>query len=192
MKEQFEKHIRSYQILTDEEVRLIVDGTNVQAFTAGTYLIKEGQIATKCYLILKGCIREYYLKDGQEKSTAFFTEGDSVASFSSQSNNTPSKYNLVCVEDCVLTVSTKNLEKQMCEKVPRLESMILKTVEQIMGKKQDELAAFISSSPEERYQNLIANRPHLFNRIPQHQIASYIGIKPESLSRLRKRLHERK
>ena len=72
--------------------------------------------------------------------------------------------------------------------VPRLESIIRFELEKNAGKEHDHLSKFISSSPEERYLDLQENRPDLFNRIPQHQIASYLGIKPESLSRIRKRI----
>lgn len=188
MKEKLEKYIRSFQLLTDDEIKLIIDSTNYQSFKKGHILLEEGQISKKCYFILEGCIREFYLKDGIEKSTAFHIEGDSVSSFSSAVNNIPSRHYMVCAEDCMLTVSDQNLENEMCEKIPRLRSIILEETEKITGKKQDELADFITSTPEERYINLINEKPNLFNRVPQHQIASFLGVTPESLSRIRKRI----
>jgi CRP-like cAMP-binding protein len=186
-KELFE-FLKGFPMLTGEEVQIIVDNSNIRFFKKGACLLREGQIASKCYLVLKGCVREYYLIDGEEKSTAFFTEGHSVNSFTSSTNNAPSKHFLVCAEDCILTVSDENLETEMCRLIPRLESIIRQEVEKETGKAKDEFARFVTSSPEERYMDLLKVRPDLLKRIPQHQIASFIGVTPESLSRIRKRM----
>ena len=76
----------------------------------------------------------------------------------------------------------------MIAEFPELEPIIRSEMEKNAGDAQDEMAAFITSSPEERYRNLLENRPELLNRVPLHQIASYLGMKPESLSRIRKRI----
>lgn len=180
--------LRDYSLLTEAERKLIVDHSDVRAFPRGTVLLGEGQVATKCYLVLRGCVREFIYKDGEEKSTAFYTEGEPVTAFTSSSQGTPASRNLVCVEDCLLTVSDNALEEEMCRLIPRLESIIRQEVEKTTGLMQDELSRFITSSPEERYRDLMDTRPDLLRRIPQHQIASFIGVTPESLSRIRKRM----
>jgi DNA-binding MarR family transcriptional regulator len=76
----------------------------------------------------------------------------------------------------------------MYQKFPQIESLNRAMVEAIMAKQQDSLAEFKMTSPEQRYLNLLKNRPDLIQRVPQHQIASYLGVKPESLSRIRKRI----
>jgi CRP-like cAMP-binding protein len=180
--------LNNFQILTPQEISVIAENTIVKEFKKGTLLLKEGQTAKNCFSILKGCIREYYIVNGDEKTTAFFTEGHAVTSFTSYTNQTPSNHYLICVEDSTLTVSNQSLEKEMCDRLPRLESIIRIEVEKNTGKAQDNFAEFRISSPEQRYLKLIETRPNLINRIPQHQIASYIGVTPESLSRLRKRM----
>ncbi|MNN63988.1 hypothetical protein D3C81_1794030 [compost metagenome] len=77
----------------------------------------------------------------------------------------------------------------MLHKHAQLETMIRKMVEENLGEVQDELTSFIASNPEERYKALLQKRPHLLTRVPQHQLASYLGITPESLSRIKKRVH---
>ena len=77
----------------------------------------------------------------------------------------------------------------MYNKYDQLESMIRKMIEEKFGQVQDEYAAFIASTPEERFKSLLLNRPHLIDRVPQHQLASYLGITPESLSRIKKRVY---
>lgn len=188
MKEKLRTFIQGFKMLTPGEIDLIIDNSRVESFAKGTYLLREGQVAGHCYFVLEGCVREYYLIDGEEKSTAFYTEGDPVNSFTSATSKTPSKHYLVCAEDCVLTIGTDALEEEMCRRIPRLEHVIRQEVERSTGKAQDDFARFITSTPEQRYLHLLENRPGLLQRIPQHQIASYIGIKPESLSRIRRRL----
>ncbi len=192
MKEELRKMLLNYPLLSDEEIDLIVESANVQLFKKGTELLSEGQVSKECYSVLKGIVREFYMVDGEEKTTAFFTEGQAVNSFSSYSDKKPSKHYLVCSSDCILTVGNEALEEEMCKRIPKLEGIIRKELESVSGLAQDEFASFITSSPEQRYLNFIESRPNLFNRIPQHQIASYLGITAESLSRIRKRIFSKK
>lgn len=188
MHDQLRKFVGSFELLTDEEVDLIVGNANIKSFKKGTVLLREGQIAKECYFVLSGLVREYYIVDGEEKSTNFFTEMQPVNSFTSRNSNKPSRHFLVCSEDSTLTIGTSSLEEEMCELIPRLGEIIRREVEKETGKMQDDMAKLLTSSPEELYLDLVNNRPDLLNRIPQHQIASYIGVKPETLSRIRKRL----
>ena len=174
--------------LSEAEAKEIVENINIQTFKKGSILLQEGEISKKCYSVLKGCVREYYIIDGEEKTTAFFTEGQEVVSFTSYTNQTPSKHYISCAEASTLTVSTPEKEKEMYKRFPKLEAITRTMMELNSGKSQEKLASFITSSPEERYMNLLENRPDLLNRVPQHQIASFLGIKPESLSRIRKRI----
>ncbi|MCX6180403.1 MAG: Crp/Fnr family transcriptional regulator [Bacteroidetes bacterium] len=184
--------LRFESFLSKAEIQLIVDHSTIRRFKKGTYLLKEGEVAKHCYLVLQGCVREYLVKNGEEKSTAFYTEEQPVNSFTSATNKSKAKHNLVCVEDCILTIGTSSLEEEMCVLIPRLRSVIRMEVEKHTGEFQDEMSKFITSTAEERYQDLLENRPDLFNRVPLHQIASFIGITAESLSRIRKRITTKK
>ena len=182
------RFLRSFPTLTEAERQLIAELSDVQTYRKGTYLLQEGEIARHCYLVLRGCVREFLCKSGEEKSVGFYTEGQSVNSFTSSATRTPARHNLVCNEECLLAVSSEALEETLCRLVPRLEPIIRQGVEEHAGKVQDRLATLITSSPEERYRELMQTQPNLLNRVPQHQIASYIGVAPESLSRIRKRI----
>jgi len=192
MKDLLRQMLLHFPLLTKEDIDLIIERSNIQSYKKGTVLLKEGQISKECYSVLKGVVREFYLVDGEEKTTAFYTEGMPVNSFSSFTNETASKHYLVCAENCVLVVGTQSLEEEMCQHIPKLESIIRKEVERLTGEAQDEFAKFITSTPEQRYLHLIDTRPDLINRVPQHQIASLLGITPESLSRIRKRIFSKK
>ena len=159
----------------------------VKCFDKGTIILEEGNISNECFFIIKGCIRSFYIKDGEEKTTEFFTEEQAVVP-SVYGNKIPSKHYLECIEDTIAGVGTPELETEMYLKFPQIESLNRALGEAIMAKHQDTFAEFKMTSPEERYLALLKNRPDLIQRAPQHQIASYLGIKPESLSRIRKRI----
>jgi CRP-like cAMP-binding protein len=182
--------ISNFKLLNKKEVAIIVEKTIAAEFEKGTLLLKEGQIPTKCYMVVEGCVREYIIKDGEEKSTAFFTEGDT---FTPQARDgKPSKYYWECAEDCTLTISDKNYEEEIRAALPRLDAVFQEIAIEKINKAKEEWTLFVTSSPEERYLNLLNTNPQLLTRVPQHQIASHLGIKPQSLSRIRKRLLDKK
>lgn len=129
--------LESFEILKRDEIELIAAHTIIKEFKKDSVLLREGAISKECYSVIKGCIREYYIKDGVEKSTAFFTEGQPISSFTSYMNNIPSKHFLACTEDSLLTVSNESLEKEICQKIPRLESIIRVEVEKNTGALQE-------------------------------------------------------
>jgi CRP-like cAMP-binding protein len=192
MAKELQKLLTGFPMLSEEDIQLIIDHSNIQHYKKGTILLKEGEVSKECYSVLKGIVREFYVVEGDEKTTAFYTEGMPVNSFSSFTNESPSRHYLVCAEDCMLVVGTQSLEEEMCRRIPKLESIIRKEIERLTGEAQDDFASFITSSPEQRYLNLLETRPDLVNRVPQHQIASLLGITPESLSRIRKRIFSKK
>lgn len=192
MKTEFRAFVSNFTFLTPQEVDIIVDNTVLHEFKKGTILLKEGNVSKECYAVVKGCVREFYLKEGIEKTTSFFTEGQPVNSFSSYTNGLPSKHFLECAENCILTVGNQSLVEQMCERVPRLTEFINNEVQKEAGALQERMATFMTSSPEERFTDLMKHNPSLMNRVPQHQIASYLGVTPESLSRIKKRFYQKK
>ena len=106
-------------------------------------------------------------------------------------NKTPSEYYISCLEDSILLVSNPEIEAESFEKFPKFESLCRVLSEELLAKEQINFDKFKTSSPEQRYLNLLQSRPDLLQRVPQHQLASYLGIKPQSLSRLRARIMEK-
>jgi len=190
LKDKVKAIISKIEILNEAEIELLVEKTIVDEFEKGTLLLREGQIPTKCYMVVEGCVREYILKDGEEKSTAFFMEGDTFTPHSYDSK--PSKYYWECVEDCVLTISSKNFEEEIRTALPRLDAVFQQIAIEKINKAKEDWSQFVTSSPEERYLHLLETKPILLNRIPHHQIATYLGMKPQSLSRIRKRVMSKK
>lgn len=183
--------IARYISLTDDEKNALLSLDLFHTVKKGTILLKEGQNSKESYFVLKGCIRSYYIIDGEEKTTAFYTEMDTLTPHC-VINKTPSEYFISCVEDSILTISNADMEAEVNSKFPKFDIMCRKLSEELLAKKQIDFDEFKTSSPEERYLNLLQKRPDLIQRVPQHQLASYLGIKPQSLSRLRARITEKK
>ena len=188
MKEKIIKHFCDITPLTDEECDLISNSMVINEYRKGSVLIKEGQMAVDTYFILKGLIREYVLIDGEERTTNFFTEGQWVISLSNFDPQARATHNLECAEDSSLVVGNEREAQEMFKRFPRFETISRVIMEAHFAEQKKFLTSFITESPEQRYLNLLNRRPDIFQRVPQYQIASYIGVKPESLSRIRKRM----
>jgi len=183
--------ISKYISLTEEEKDAILSLDLFRSLKKGTTLLEAGQKSKNSYFVLKGCIRIYYIIDGEEKTTAFYTEMDALTPHC-VINKAPSEYFISCVEDSILLISNSDMEAEINSKFPKFELMCRKLSEELLAKERVDFDAFKTSSPEQRYMNLLQKRPDLIQRVPQHQLASFLGIKPQSLSRLRARLLEKK
>lgn len=175
-------------ILRDEEFRFVLDHTEIRTFKKGTHLLRPGQIARLSYQNFQGCVREYHIVDGEERTTEFYTEGQSISSTFSSLQDAPVNHYWECVEDCTLSVITSHMEKEMFRRFPRLERMCRVATEIQLGEMRERMSYLIYSTPQERYLQLLNTRPELLDRVPQYQLASFIGVKPESLSRIRRRI----
>lgn len=180
-----------YISLTEEEKNVILSLDIFHAVKKGTILLKEGQKSKNSYFVLKGCIRTYYVLDNEEKTTAFYTEMEALTP-PCVITKTPSEYYISCTEDTLLTVSSSDMEAEINSKFPKFDIMCRILSEELLAKQRIDFDEFKTSSPEQRYLNLLQKRPDLIQRVPQYQLASYLGIKPESLSRLRARITEKK
>ncbi|MCL6258219.1 cyclic nucleotide-binding domain-containing protein [Aquiflexum sp. TKW24L] len=182
--------ISKYISLTEDEKEAMLSLDIFRTVKKGTILLKEGQKSQDVYFILKGCLRKYYIINGEEKTTAFFTEMESLTPHC-VINNAPSEYFISCEENTILTVGNPNRNVEIFTKSPKFDLMCRILSEETLAKHQINFDEFKTSSPEQRYLNLLKNRPDLIQRVPQNQLASYLGIKPQSLSRLRARILEK-
>ena len=191
MKDILFEFISKYISLTEDEKNAIVSLDIFHTVKKGTTLLQEGQKSKESYFVLKGCIRTYYMIDGEEKTTAFYTEMEAFTP-PCVISKTPSDYYISCVEDTILTVTNSDMEVEINSKFPKFDIMCRILSEELLAKQRINFDEFKTSSPEQRYLNLLQKRPDLIQRVPQHQLASYLGIKPQSLSRLRARILEKK
>ncbi|MFM9331374.1 Crp/Fnr family transcriptional regulator [Paenibacillus mesotrionivorans] len=181
------KYLTKYTSFSEEEQRVIASEIRVEEYKKGTILLWQGDVLTKCYFILKGCIRQYAVNAlGREVASNFYTEEQAVVIYNEHSESKTSKYTLTCLEDCVLVVGDLATINDTYNKYPGLKSMTNRMTVEIFGSVQEDFANFIASSPEERFKSLLHKRPGLIDRVPQHQLASFLGVTPESLSRIKK------
>lgn len=188
MEDKLRKYFQRIMPLSDEEVDAIMETTSIQPYKKGTVLLKEGQISNEVYFVLEGCVRQYFVVNGEERTNNFFTDEQWVISLSSFGQNIPSNHYLDCCMDSTLVVGNRAKEESLYLRFPKLESVSRKVMEKVFTEQHEIMASYTTDSAEQRYLKLLKSRPDLFQKIPQYQIASYVGVKPESLSRIRKRL----
>ncbi|MFD3449778.1 Crp/Fnr family transcriptional regulator [Microbacteriaceae bacterium 4G12] len=183
------KYMDKFSTLNKEEQQTIVEDVQIEEYKKGTILLRQGDVPIHCYFVLKGCVRQHFIDEaGKEVTSNFYTEEQAISNFNHHKQDKSSAYSLTCLEDCILVIGDLDKIKDMFNKYSQLESMTRRMIEHNFGEVQDELASFIASTPEERYKALLRKRPYLVDRVPQHQLASYLGITPESLSRIKKRI----
>ena len=187
MEENIINYISQFIKLTEEEEKIITEQNLFRHYKKNDILLEEGENAKVCYFVVKGCVRAYYLKNGEERNTDFFFENQTIRPLSYQTNK-PSTYYLSCLEDCILSIGSESKNKKLAEQIPKLSSLILQMNESLLVQKTLELDNFKTHSPEERYLMLLRNRPEHLKRLPLYHLASYLGITPISLSRIRNRI----
>ena len=188
MKEILKQFITQWEKFEESEIDAIVENTQIESFKKGTVVLEQGKVSSTCYFVLQGCLRQYKIIDGEEKTTQFFLEGQSAVLYSSYLNQLPSEFYLSCIEDCTLITGTREQELELHQKYPNLKYMTHVFMEQDYTKAEDYIRLLNSYKPEERYLRLMKTRPELLNRVPLQQLASFIGVTPESFSRIRKRI----
>jgi CRP-like cAMP-binding protein len=158
-----------------------------QEIPAKTTLLQEGQTSKMAYLIEKGCLRSWFNNNGKDITFQLFFEGESVASVESFMTNQPSLYHLESIEPCII----HSISKKDFQFILDNSSIIKKEVEEHVFKRllfyQQLFLSRIKDNPQKRYQELLQHRPEILERVPQHYIASYLGITSVSLSRIRNR-----
>ncbi len=175
--------------LTKDDHYYLSQSLTVKTLNKGTTLVRQGDFIDKCYYIFDGCIREYKIdEEGNERTTNFYFREDTVAVFNEEDIKKASKVFWECSIDSVILLGDLSVEDEVLEKFPQLEGFIRKILENNIGRIQDDLQFFIESTPQERVHKLLTKHPELFDFAPQYQIASYLGLTPESLSRIKKRL----
>jgi CRP-like cAMP-binding protein len=152
------------------------------------YLLREGQVGNYAAFIVKGCLRYYYIVNGEESTGQFFFENGWYADYESFLSGQPSTQNIEALEDCTLYLIYRKDLETLFSQHPVFEKFGRLMAERaVLGlKKKNEFLTL--QSHEERYLQLINDRPKVIQRVSLKYIASYLGMKPESLSRIRKRL----
>ncbi len=176
-----------YIDLTEEEKAILSEEKFIKSFKKGDILLSAGDTSRECFFVLKGCVYSYYVVEGELKVTEFFEEKQPITPVS-YATKKPSAYYLECLEDCIISLGSEERTASIMKKIPRMAYLGAGIMQDELVNQRIKYDALLNFSPEERYQNLQDHAPGLLSRVPQYLIASYLGIKPESLSRIRKRM----
>jgi CRP-like cAMP-binding protein len=182
------KAIRSYVPLSVLDEAVVHKLFQKKTFKKGEHLLQAGNVCRYVTFIETGLVRYYINSDGDEQTSYFNKEQEFVCDYLSFLPQAPSTVNIQALEDTVVFVISFNdlqtlyKETQFGERFGRL------AIEQVFVSAITQIFSLYTDPPEVRYQKFITNYPDIGQRIPQYYIASYVGIKPQSLSRIRKRI----
>lgn len=158
---------------------------------AKTILLEEGKTSQHYIFIEKGCVRFFFNDNGNDKTVQFFFENEGLTSFDSFVNNTPSQFTIETIEPSIIYMLPKQYVLQLIEELSREQGFIHMML-QMSAQRQthyiNEFVSFIRDTPEQRYQHLLNDRPYIVQRVPQHYIASYLGVSTVHLSRIKSKL----
>ncbi len=184
-----EKELREIAGLNDEEVELYMSFLTQKSLRKKDHLLMAGD--TCCYVtyINKGCMRRYITdKHSKEVILNFSLEDYWVGDLESLIFQKPTDFYIQALEDCELLQLSRENFFRACNEIPKFKKFHDDKAQRNHYSALKRLSIAKSSTPEEKYLDLMKKQPQLFQRVPLHYIASYLGIEPESLSRIRKRI----
>lgn len=194
MRQQNEKlkaYCQSTVPLTPAELVLIDTYFEPRTLAKKEFLLQAGQVCTFIGFINLGTIRHFHVKDGTEKTCDISFENAWVTDFSSFNHERACIMNLQAMEDTtVLLIKKANLQK-LYRECPAYETFGRLMAERVAQRATEIAMSLSADKPEERFQKLLNNQPDLFQRVPQKYIANFLGVSPESLSRIQKRIFNR-
>ena len=162
----------------------------VRALAAGEPWVREGDRRPEVALVAAGVLRVYFLADGDEVTAYFATEGQMVSDYEAFLTGEPSRMTVEAAEPTTLAVLDRAAVEWAYRELAHGDRLGRLVAERLFLATHRRLAAFYLESAEDRYARLVAEHPGLVQRVPQHVVASYVGVRPQSLSRIRRRIAE--
>lgn len=189
MYELFFKTLNDKVAFTQEEQAIIKTYLTPKKIRKKQYLLQEGDVCKMIAFVEKGTLRQYSIgENGAEHIIQFALEGWTISDLYSFLTGEPATYNIDALEDAELVLITKTAHEELLKKVPKFETYTRLQLTGAYLAMQKRLTSIISLSLEERYSNFTSVYPNIIQRVPQHMIASYMGLTPETLSRVRKKM----
>jgi CRP/FNR family cyclic AMP-dependent transcriptional regulator len=189
MYEQINSHVSRCGIFTGEELAYFNSILVPRQVQKKELLLSEGSVCNFEAYINKGCIRSYYIdENGVEVTLQFAIEDWWVSDIASFHERTPSKMFIEALEDCSLLLLSPATKEALLQKLPKFERVFRLMVQRNLASLQNRLFKTISNSAQERYLDFLKTYPTVPQRVAQHYIASYLGISPEFLSKVRTKM----
>lgn len=189
----FIQYLSSHLQVTEEALHFVQEFYQIKNYTKGDYLLRSGEFCPHIFFVEKGLLKQYLIDEkGKEYILGFAPENWFMSDRQSIFFNEPSPYFIQALENTQVVVFKENLFKEIEQKFPDFREYNIKLLHQHISKLQNRISMLLSQTAEERYLYFIKTYPNLNLRIPQTMVASYLGITPESLSRIRKDLVSKK
>jgi CRP-like cAMP-binding protein len=157
----------------------------------GEFLFQEGDICRFIGFTLKGCVRLFLIKDERERTLSFHPERKSFGDFRSFLNQEPSQISAQAIEHSKI-ILFDHRAMSFIEELPDGQKFLRLHAEGFASKMRDKLTSLYMDTPEERYCKIFESEPEILDRVSNYHLASYLGIQPESLSRLKRRIYQKK
>ncbi len=170
-----------------QDLAFLASLQQLKKFDKGTMLIRQGDVVDREFTVIEGCVRTYQIIDGHDITLDFHVDGEGVMP-AIASKDRLSQCFIVCELASTLSIVTYQAELEAFEKYPTLKDICREQTEMMLLAQQEELLWLKRSKPEQRLKKFMQDRGKLFDIVPHYHIASYLGIAPESLSRLRKKI----
>jgi CRP/FNR family transcriptional regulator, anaerobic regulatory protein len=191
MPTQIINNIKSFVALSQNDEEAFLKILVVKKYAKKDFILEEGEICDKIFFINSGSARDFFNIDGEEKIVEFFFENRWFTDYNSFLTGQPTIENLQAIEACEVVHFKKTDLYNLYETHSVFEKVGRVMAENAFMNLMNVSSMRTNQDPEERYLNLLKQRPELFERIPQHFLASYLGIQPQSLSRIRKRIFDK-
>jgi CRP-like cAMP-binding protein len=189
MYELFFQSISQKVNLTEEEIDYIKTFLKPKKLRKKQYLLQEGDVCGFIAFVERGALRAYSVDEkGTEHIIQFALEGWLISDLYSFLTSEPATYHIDALEDCELVLISKAANEELLSKMPRYETWIRLQITGAYIAMQKRLTSILSLSLEERYTAFIKIYPDIIQRVPQHMVASYMGLTPETLSRVRSKM----
>ncbi len=190
------ENIKSYYLklipeLSENDWLTLESYLQIKEYKKSDFIVKQNEICNYVYFIEKGFCRFFKLIDGKEIATGFIPENEYVSSYDSFLTRQPAFENLDVLEDSTLICLSYANMQILYEQLPIFQIFGRKMAEMLFIWITERSNNLLLLTPEQRYQNIIQKEPYLLQRIPQYMLASYIGVTPEHLSRIRKKITEK-
>jgi len=173
--------------LEENEVELIKNSFTSLFLAKGSFFLKTGEINKNVGFLQKGLIRYFVFKDDEESTFEFTKEGEFIADYQSFNNRTASIQNIQAIEDCEMLIINYDNVQTIFNTTKNGNLIGRYIIEHRFDIMVNQLLAIYMQNQEERYKKFVEHYSDLTQRIPQYLIASYVGVKPQSLSRIRRR-----
>lgn len=188
MRDTLKAFIAHFGEVTEDDLNALASLFSPVAVKKMNHLYSEGDNITKLYFLNTGALRGYYSKEGEESTCNFFFAPYIITDLFSVRMNEATQMNVQALKDSDCYEADFLEVEQLAYKKPELLKVFYRMYELMFTKSIARQKSFIYDTPKERYLNLFKERPNVIAEIPQHYIASYLGIKPETLSRIRKKI----